>query len=77
MIRHTRGNAGKGTIRCPRCGLENVMSIWAPLAPGEHRVTHTCGGCGANMILDARRWKHWRQGDDPYADREPGEDGSE
>lgn len=59
MIRHSTGNAGKDTKRCPHCGFENAVSAWGPLAPGEIRVAHSCNACGSLIILDRPRYRVW------------------
>lgn len=59
MIRHSQGNAGKDTKRCPHCGTENAIRLWGRLAPGERRVAHTCLGCGQWIVLDPGLWTRW------------------
>lgn len=61
MIRRSAGNAGKSTVRCPRCTWENLRPR---CAPWETLVQLDCHQCGFPIVvrLDIRdRWHRERE----------------
>lgn len=56
MVKNSRGNAGKGSRRCPHCGEENAEVLRERLRPGEIRVAMTCMGCGEWIVFVPRAW---------------------
>lgn len=48
MIRNSRGNARKATVRCTQCGYESLRSR---VRPDETLVMMSCHGCGRDIIV--------------------------
>ncbi len=58
MIRRSRGNAGKDTIRCPHCGLENLPANGSKAG----LIALGCVKCGRWIIVHRKDWEQlgWR-----------------
>lgn len=57
MTRNSYGNAGKSTIRCPRCAWENHRPR---TVPGQTLVVTSCWHCGFDIVVRRDIWTRWQ-----------------
>lgn len=52
MIKHSRGNAAKDTVRCPHCAFENLPQYGTK----QGLISMECWHCGQIIVVNRKEW---------------------